>query len=368
MVLLLGVGGAAVVLVVAGVVAGGLVLVVMVIGHGRGVGVVARAYLVVVGREGRGRRVLGQRVGVLGGRLALLEEPDEAALAAAVARRVVVGRRGAKALLLAAVAHQHHLDEDGEDEENLRGRGRESVRQTGRRQSTQGMWGGNTYNGDNGDGQTRAVHAARRVEGGQVGEAVLVALGELGRGALAEDGVGSAVAVFGAAAVGNGHVDVGADEGDVEGHGDDGRGRVAGEAAQQQQGCQRVQNANARDTLNSARPRRYSDVVVVQRGQEVAEQRQDQRRAAELDAADEPLQELQRETAACTHGVCVRVRRLCAGAWTWFGKAPAGWGRGTGVPGNAGVVKGDGGRTSTGSVPGDTRDGDLLSMVAIGTM
>ena len=50
------------------------------------------------------------------------------------------------------------------------------------------------------------MHPARRVVGGQVGEAVLVALGVLGRGPPAEDGVRGAVAVVGAAAVGEGLV------------------------------------------------------------------------------------------------------------------------------------------------------------------
>lgn len=133
------------------------------------------------------------------------------------------------------------------------------------------------------------MHPARRVEGGQVGEAVLVALGILGRRALAKDGRRRAVAVVGAPTVGDGHVDVRPDEGDVEGHGDHGRRWVASEAAQQQEGHQRIHDTDAGDTLNGAGPCRYGDVVIVQRGQEVAEKRQDQSRAAELDAANEPL-------------------------------------------------------------------------------
>lgn len=91
--------------------------------------------------------------------------------------------------------------------------------------------------GDDGDGEDGGVHPAKRAECGQAVTVCVVLTS-------AEDGVNDSAAVAGTAAVGLGDVDKTADEGNVEGDGDEGRHGVAGETAEQKEAQRRVYDAD----------------------------------------------------------------------------------------------------------------------------
>lgn len=106
----------------------------------------------------------------------------------------------------------------------------------------------------------------------------------------AEDGLNIAPAAGARAVlVDGGDVDKGADEGDVEDDGEEGGQCEAGKAAHEQDAQAGVQDGGARDALSRAEVGGDGDVVVGHGGEEVRGQGQNQPRAAELDAAVEPL-------------------------------------------------------------------------------
>lgn len=70
---------------------------------------------------------------------------------------------------------------------------------------------------------------------------------------------------------------------------------MTGEAAEHQQGQQRVQGAGAGDALDGPEAGGDGQLVVVQRCEEVGVDGEDDGAAAELDAADEPLHEFEAE-------------------------------------------------------------------------
>lgn len=132
------------------------------------------------------------------------------------------------------------------------------------------------------------------MEAGQLGEA-LIPIYCAGRLALAKRRIEDAGAAAGAVLVGDGNVDVGADEGDVEHNSDKSDQSVAGKAAQHEQRQQRVQSSSARDALDGSQAGGDGQVVVVERCEEVGVDGEDDGAAAELDAAEEPLQEFEAE-------------------------------------------------------------------------
>lgn len=140
------------------------------------------------------------------------------------------------------------------------------------------------------------------MEAGQGGEAVLVACGRGVGLPLAKGRVDVAGAAAGAVLVHDGHVDEAADEAEVEDDGDEGGECEAGDAAEQQEAEERVEGRGARDARHGADRRLDGEVVVVQRREEVGVYAEDQGRAEELDAADEPLQELEGQARFCAHG------------------------------------------------------------------
>ncbi|KAG8421752.1 hypothetical protein J3458_003598 [Metarhizium acridum] len=155
---------------------------------------------------------------------------------------------------------------------------------------------------DDGDGHAGGLQPARGMEAGQSGEAILVARGHGVGPSLAKGRVDVAGAAAGAVLVHDGHVDEAADEAEVEDHGDEGGECEAGDAAEQQQADERVEGRGARDARHGADRRVDGEAVVVQRRQEVRVYAEDEGRAEELDAADEPLQELEGQARFCAHG------------------------------------------------------------------
>ena len=139
------------------------------------------------------------------------------------------------------------------------------------------------------------------MEARQRGEAI-TALSLVSGLALAEGRIEVAVAASRTVAVDGGDVDEGADEGDVEDDGDEGREHVAREAAQQQQPDAGVEHGGAGDALDGADAVVDGQPVVVQAGEEVGVDAEDEGAAEELDAADEPLQELEGEAGLGAHG------------------------------------------------------------------
>lgn len=158
--------------------------------------------------------------------------------------------------------------------------------------------GVNDLHGDDGDSQTGGLQAASSVEAGQVGETAPIALDISARLAPAKGRVNDASAAAGAVTIGPGDVDEGADEGDIQHQGDEGEERKPGEAAQQQQAHQRVQNGSAGDALDGTDLPRDVQVVVVQRGEEVREDAEDDGGAEELYQPTKPLQEFEAEAGS----------------------------------------------------------------------
>ena len=119
---------------------------------------------------------------------------------------------------------------------------------------------------------------------------------------LAEWRAHEAGARAGAATVRRGNVDEGDGEGGVEDDGDEARERVAGDAAEQQQGASRVEGGKPGDALDGADPGADVEAVVLQRGEEVAEDGEDESGAGELEAAEEVLEGLESVTGTGEHG------------------------------------------------------------------
>lgn len=76
---------------------------------------------------------------------------------------------------------------------------------------------------------------------------------------------------------------------------------MAGQAAQEQETEDRVENSDTRDTFYGSSVRRDGETAVAEYRQKVREDGEDERAAAELDAADEPLQQLKREARFGAH-------------------------------------------------------------------
>lgn len=150
--------------------------------------------------------------------------------------------------------------------------------------------------GNNGDGEAGGLQLASGAQAGEMGPAVAASVGGFAvGGAVAKGGADVAGARVGAVAVSYGDVDEGGDEGDIEDDSDEGGERSAGEAAKQQQAGKGVEGRGARDALNGADRGGDREGVVVQGRQEVGENGENEDGAAELDAADKPLQEFQGE-------------------------------------------------------------------------
>ncbi|KAJ3476812.1 hypothetical protein NLG97_g9010 [Lecanicillium saksenae] len=116
---------------------------------------------------------------------------------------------------------------------------------------------------------------------------------------FAEDGVElAAAAAAGAALVGDGDEDVGAEKGEIEAHGGEGGQGVAGEAAEQEKPQQGVGDGDAHDALDGADVGGRGQVVVGEGGEEVGVDAEDDDTAEELDGADEPLDRLEAERGA----------------------------------------------------------------------
>lgn len=146
------------------------------------------------------------------------------------------------------------------------------------------------------------------MEAGQCGEAI-AAVGLAAGLALAERSVEVSCAAAGAVLVGDGDVNKGTDEGDVEDDGDGGGDHYAGEAAQEQQPDDAVKHTCSGNSGNGTNLVGDVQVMVVQRGQEVGVDAEDECRGEELDAPDEPLKELESDSSFGAHG--------CKTYWGW---------------------------------------------------
>jgi len=84
-------------------------------------------------------------------------------------------------------------------------------------------------------------------------------------------GVDDAVARAGSCAIGDGDVDKGAGEAQVDTHEDEGEHHVAGDAAEEEEGEGRVDDGDARDALDGLDPVADEQAVVVQSHEKVGE-------------------------------------------------------------------------------------------------
>lgn len=135
---------------------------------------------------------------------------------------------------------------------------------------------------------------------GQVGEAI-AAIGGSIRLALSKGRINISPAAAGTIPVRDGNIDEGADEGNVQDDGDERGEGNAGKAAEKQQANEGVKHAGAHNALDGSHRGRDMQVVITQGGKEIGVDAEDQGGTEELDAADEPLQELEGEPGFGAH-------------------------------------------------------------------
>jgi len=108
-----------------------------------------------------------------------------------------------------------------------------------------------------------------------------------------------------------GDVDEGAEEGDVEDAGDEDEEAQSAEEVQHEEVDERVEDAGARDAFDGADVLGDWHGVVVQRGEIVTVDAEDDAGAAELDSAQEVLHDLEGEANFASHvGGCAREELL----------------------------------------------------------
>lgn len=144
------------------------------------------------------------------------------------------------------------------------------------------------------------MKATSNPKAGQRSKAI-TPLDDIRRLALAKRRIYIAITTARAALVRDGDIDEGADKGDIQHHGEERGEGEAGDAAQQQQGGQGVQDGDAGDALDGADAGRNGQLVVGEAGEEVRVDAEDEGRAGELDAPDEPLSGLEAEAGSGGH-------------------------------------------------------------------
>lgn len=216
--------------------------------------------------------------------------------ARAIAGGVVIARRGPKTLLLAMVAGERELGENGEDEEE---------------------------NGDDSDSETGRLELTSCAEAGESSEATRAFLCGVARLTTSKGSIDVPIAAAGTMAVRNSNVDESAGKGKINGHSKESGYSPASEAPQEEESDQGVENRSSRDTLNGADGSADSQIMVVESGQEVGVDAEDECGAKELNTANKPLKELEAETCFLAHDDELLVVVICGKSVDTEGR---GWG------------------------------------------